>query len=211
MRVRTKNRLLWIVGLVLLAVAARWGWSHRHDWVRRNFREVEAGKVYAGGYQRPRPLAEIVRAYRIRSVLCLRRDHATDPEMAEKARYEEEERSVLEAEGVRFKRVEVSFSESLPLSEQLDRVKEAADFLADPANQPVYLHCWAGKHRTGAVLAVYRVRHCGWTPEQARAELRRYGGMTQDGPPTLFDAYCDRFYRSSDEQIARQPEKTRQR
>lgn len=52
-----------------------------------------------------------------------------------------------------------------------------ARFLAvvnDPANQPVYVHCQGGRHRTGALTAVYRMTHDGWTPGRAFAEMQQY-------------------------------------
>jgi tyrosine-protein phosphatase SIW14 len=44
----------------------------------------------------------------------------------------------------------------------------------DPANWPVYVHCKGGKHRTGAMTAVYRITHDGWTAEQAYEEMKQY-------------------------------------
>jgi protein tyrosine/serine phosphatase len=52
-----------------------------------------------------------------------------------------------------------------------------AEFLAivnDPANQPVYVHCKGGKHRTGVMTAVYRMEHDGWTNSRAFAEMKAY-------------------------------------
>jgi protein tyrosine/serine phosphatase len=45
----------------------------------------------------------------------------------------------------------------------------------DPANAPVYVHCKGGKHRTGALTAVYRITHDNWTAEQAYEEMKQYG------------------------------------
>ena len=44
----------------------------------------------------------------------------------------------------------------------------------DPANWPVYVHCKGGRHRTGALTAIYRITHDGWTAEQAYEEMKRY-------------------------------------
>ena len=52
-----------------------------------------------------------------------------------------------------------------------------AHFLAlvnDPANQPVYVHCIGGKHRTGVMTAIYRITGEGWTPLQAFSEMKQY-------------------------------------
>jgi len=44
----------------------------------------------------------------------------------------------------------------------------------DPANQPVYVHCVGGRHRTGVMTAVYRMTDDGWTADQAFAEMKKY-------------------------------------
>jgi hypothetical protein len=53
--------------------------------------------------------------------------------------------------------------------------EECAALLNDPAAQPILVHCQGGRHLTGAVVATYRVRHCGWTPERARQEADDFG------------------------------------
>ena len=44
----------------------------------------------------------------------------------------------------------------------------------DPKNWPVYVHCKGGRHRTGALTAVYRITHDGWTAAQAWEEMKSY-------------------------------------
>jgi protein tyrosine/serine phosphatase len=58
-----------------------------------------------------------------------------------------------------------------PTAEQL------AQFLSivnDPVNQPVFVHCVGGKHRTGVMSAVYRMTQHAWTPEQAFKEMKKF-------------------------------------
>ena len=55
--------------------------------------------------------------------------------------------------------------------------KDVAKFLkivTDPANQPVYVHCMGGRHRTGVMTAAYRMTQQGWTADQAFAEMKQY-------------------------------------
>lgn len=52
--------------------------------------------------------------------------------------------------------------------------QDAVRFLklvADPANQPVLVHCEFGADRTGMMCAVYRMAVQGWTKEQAIQEM----------------------------------------
>ena len=44
----------------------------------------------------------------------------------------------------------------------------------DPANQPVYVHCQGGRHRTGVMTAIYRLTHDGWNADRAFAEMKLY-------------------------------------
>ena len=54
------------------------------------------------------------------------------------------------------------------------RLAEFFAIVNEPANQPVYVHCVGGRHRTGVMTAVYRMTHDGWTAEQAFKEMKRY-------------------------------------
>jgi protein tyrosine phosphatase (PTP) superfamily phosphohydrolase (DUF442 family) len=44
----------------------------------------------------------------------------------------------------------------------------------DPANQPVFVHCAGGRHRTGTMTALYRMTFDAWTPTQAYNEMKQY-------------------------------------
>jgi len=49
------------------------------------------------------------------------------------------------------------------------------DIMEDRANWPVFVHCQMGIHRTGLMLALYRMQYQGWTGEQAWAEMKANG------------------------------------
>lgn len=50
----------------------------------------------------------------------------------------------------------------------------AALIEADRSGEPTLVHCAAGTHRTGGVVAAFRMLYQGWTPEAALAEAERY-------------------------------------
>ena len=55
--------------------------------------------------------------------------------------------------------------------------EQIATFLAlvnDGQNQPVYVHCTGGRHRTGVMTAIYRMSGEGWTAERAFQEMKQY-------------------------------------
>jgi protein tyrosine/serine phosphatase len=58
-----------------------------------------------------------------------------------------------------------------PTRAQLD---EFMKIVSDPQNQPVYVHCVGGRHRTGVMTAAYRMINEGWTGQRAFAEMKNY-------------------------------------
>jgi protein tyrosine/serine phosphatase len=44
----------------------------------------------------------------------------------------------------------------------------------DPANQPVYVHCVGGRHRTGVMTAAYRMSEDGWNADRAFKEMKDF-------------------------------------
>jgi len=58
----------------------------------------------------------------------------------------------------------------------------AAQFLQivlDARRQPVFVHCQAGRDRTGTVVAVYRIVVQGWTAQRAIDELHEHQGVVR--------------------------------
>lgn len=55
------------------------------------------------------------------------------------------------------------------------QMKRFLDFATSPANQPCYVHCEAGKGRTGVATACYRMAVEGWPLEKALAEGKSFG------------------------------------
>lgn len=75
------------------------------------------------------------------------------------------------AAGLRYVNVPMS-NFSRPNDKTVGRVLA---IINERENQPVFVHCKRGSDRTGAIIAVYRMEHDGWTSEQAKAEAKRYG------------------------------------
>jgi len=67
---------------------------------------------------------------------------------------------------------------SLPMWDDPPKPQQVQTLLATLAaapGRPVFVHCQHGCDRTGCMFGLYRVRVCGWTFEQAYAEMLRYG------------------------------------
>ena len=83
---------------------------------------------------------------------------------------EANEEQLVESAGMKFIRIPMT-TRTAPTTEQI------ASFLklvTDPANQPVYVHCAGGRHRTGVMTAIYRMTQDRWTSDQAFKEMKQY-------------------------------------
>ncbi len=74
------------------------------------------------------------------------------------------------------------------------RVREWLDYIrtAD-THGALFTHCRGGRHRTGTLIAVYRVTDCGWTKEQAFGEMMKYGWYDALGHRPLRDWFFHEF------------------
>jgi protein tyrosine phosphatase (PTP) superfamily phosphohydrolase (DUF442 family) len=85
---------------------------------------------------------------------------------------------------------------------------QTAQFLQlvnDPANWPVYVHCAAGRHRTGEMTGIYRITHDTWTADQAYQEMQKYGYYSfpfHGSLKTYVYAYYDTYHRASSAKVA---------
>jgi protein tyrosine/serine phosphatase len=72
--------------------------------------------------------------------------------------------------GMRFVRIPMT-THQVPSPELIARFMT---LVTDPANQPVYVHCIGGRHRTGVMTAIYRMTMDGWNGARAFAEMKQY-------------------------------------
>jgi protein tyrosine phosphatase (PTP) superfamily phosphohydrolase (DUF442 family) len=80
------------------------------------------------------------------------------------------ERALVERAGMTYVQIPMTTHDE-PTAAQLS---EFLRIVNDPQNQPVYVHCIGGKHRTGVMTAVYRMSDEGWTADRAFAEMKAY-------------------------------------
>lgn len=80
------------------------------------------------------------------------------------------ERELVESAGMKFFRIPMT-TRKAPTSDELSTFLQLVN---DPANQPVYVHCAGGRHRTGVMTAMYRMTHDGWNSDRAFREMKQY-------------------------------------
>jgi protein tyrosine/serine phosphatase len=121
-----------------------------------NFGQVNS-RYYRGAQPKGGDYANLA-AFGVKTVIDLTKDG------------DAQEASVVKAAGMAFYRIPMTTHE--PPSK--DKVARFLEIVNDPANQPVYVHCQGGRHRTGVMTAVYRMTNDRWTADQAFAEMKKY-------------------------------------
>lgn len=100
-----------------------------------------------------------------------------------------DEQGFVERAGMKFYRIPMTTSDRPAQS----AVTQFLELVNNPANQPVYVHCQGGRHRTGVMTAVYRMTNDGWTADRAYGEMKQFNFEGFPGHPTLksfvFDFY----------------------
>ena len=80
------------------------------------------------------------------------------------------EQKSVEGAGMQFFRIPMTTSDR----PDENAVAQFLKLVNAPANQPVYVHCQGGRHRTGVMTALYRLTHDNWTADRAFSEMRQY-------------------------------------
>jgi len=80
------------------------------------------------------------------------------------------EESLVRRAGMNF--YQIPLTTTRPPSEAA--IAQFLKLVNDPANQPIYVHCQNGRHRTGVMTAIYRMTHDDWDADHAYEEMQRY-------------------------------------
>jgi protein tyrosine/serine phosphatase len=80
------------------------------------------------------------------------------------------EQRLAEAAGLKFFKIAMN-TRVVPTAEQIATFLKIVN---DPENQPVYVHCVGGKHRTGVMTAIYRMTQENWAADRAFQEMKIY-------------------------------------
>ncbi len=180
---RGPHRRFWFWTLGCLAlVGAMLAVKHgRFFIIPRALAEVEPG-LYRSGQMRGWPLERTVESRGIRTILRLNSMRRDDPRLLE-------ENEVVARNGIDYRYIHMNGFGTAPF----DVLDQAADFVADRSRRPLLFHCAAGDARSSAVMAVYRMRSCGWSWKRTWTELQRYGIDREDSPELT--AHLEQYYR----------------
>jgi len=119
------------------------------------------GKINNNYYRGAQPKGSDYRdlaALGVKTIIDLQRDGPSN------------EAGLVTGAGMKFFRIGMTTSEA-PTDGQIAQFFE---IVTNPANQPVYVHCAGGRHRTGTMTALYRMTFDGWNAAQAYTEMKQF-------------------------------------
>lgn len=99
-------------------------------------------------------------------------------------------RILSEKAGMKYFNLPLS-SRRAPTGVETDRFLSLVN---DQTNWPVFVHCAAGRHRTGALIAVYRMEKYNWNAREAYEEMKDYKFYSTFGHGVMKDYVFD-YYR----------------
>lgn len=165
------------VGLALLmSIVPYVYYRHTYTYGKR-LRAVTPGLVYRSGCLTSDGFRAAIREHKIRTVVNLQ-EEAQDPNLS-KSYFNST--SIRESElckelGVDYLFLQVDLVEPhLVPAHRPATIDEFLKIMDDKSKYPVLIHCKAGLHRTGCLLAVYRMEYDRWTWDKALRELKYHG------------------------------------
>ena len=81
------------------------------------------------------------------------------------------EKAIVEKLGMKFVSLPMLASEA----QSPKKIDQVLSIITDKSQQPVFVHCQAGKDRTGLVFAAYRMKYDHWSQADAVEEMLAYG------------------------------------
>ena len=163
-----------IAGVVLVAPAVFYRDVYTHG---KRLRVVAPGRLYRSGQMTAEGFTEAVARLHVRTVVNVQDDYP-DPDVS-RSFWDwrtVKERELCERLGMRYVVIAPDLVPRRLVPEQ--RPAAIDQFLAlmdNEPNYPVLIHCRAGLHRTGVLVAVHRMEYEGWSPAEAFRELKANG------------------------------------
>jgi protein tyrosine/serine phosphatase len=177
----------WVLGAAVVAVIVGVPAAHyriSYDQAKR-FRVVDDGRLYRSGQMTAAGFRDAIRKHRIRTVINLQSSSDDksggqdwgDPFIPATAvgGAKRKESDIVAEAGARYLQIDCnSLDKAGPdgYPAVLDEVYKVFD---DESSYPILVHCKAGLHRTGLVVAAYRMEYQGRSRVEALDELRANG------------------------------------
>ncbi len=162
---RTLIILIAALAAILLAINHEQVRALRDRFIPKRWGVVEEGKIYRSGQLSRHLVREMLQTHKIATVVDLTLDDPTDP-------HHEAELAAIAELGIERRLCPLVADGTGDVHIYAQAVSEIA--AATRQGKPVLVHCAAGTHRTGGVVALYRLLVEGKSPEFTMAEMRKY-------------------------------------
>ena len=172
-------KLRWSLGILLAAfivVVPVLHYRAEYNYGRR-LREVQAGVLYRSGCLTVAGFKDAVASLGIKTIINLQ-DEWPDPNVRNSYfdTSTTSEIQLCKTLGVHYIYLPPDLiSRRKVESERPQAIDQFLAIMDNPANYPVLIHCKAGLHRTGVMVAVFRMEYSGWSPLAALKELKDNG------------------------------------
>ena len=144
----------------------------------KNFGQMD-GRFYRGAQPKKNDYKDLA-ALGIKTIIDLRQDPEPDAQ------------SVVESLGMKYV--------NIPMIEKKYPTPEATEAFLKTVNDPetgkFFVHCAGGRHRTGAMGAVYRFQFYDWDFDQAYKEMKNFDFYTRWGHGAFKDFVKDYYTKS---------------
>lgn len=173
------NFMRWLCGscVAVLIVVAPLMYQRYQLTTHKRLRMVAAGKLYRGGQMTAEGLTDAIRDLHIRTVINVQNEFP-DPDLRRSFLDGRtvKESQVCAANNARYVLLEPDLVRQSTVPPNRPKVIDQFLQLVDnPANHPILLHCKAGLHRTGVLVAIYRMEYEGWSAAAAIRDLKENG------------------------------------
>lgn len=154
-RLDWRKRTLITAAVVALVVCIALAVYH---WMPKRLAVVDPGVLYRSAQPSTRQIDHLQDRYGIKTIVIVREgsSHRVPDEVEHAGEL-----------GINVVHIPIKSRQEVPDEE----IEQFFDVVDDPENQPVLVHCSAGRHRTGLLCALYRIERQGWSVERAIDEM----------------------------------------
>jgi len=168
----------------------------------------EAKGVYRSGCLTADGLAHAIKTLKIRTVFNLMEEYP-DPILSTGYFDTTDVREAEVCEKLGARMISLTVDTLAPIRARKEKPAAIAAFLDlmdRPETYPVLIHCKAGLHRTGVMVAVYRMEYNGWPRQDAMGELKAngFGDFAANASNDYIEQYILSYQRQSD-RVSRAP------
>jgi protein tyrosine/serine phosphatase len=145
----------------------------------KRLRAVGPGRFYRSGQLTATGFTDAIRHHHFRTIINVQNEFP-DPDLRRSFLdwHTIKETELCRQLGVRYVFLDADLVSRRDVPEGKKHPRVIEEFLAimdDPDSYPVLIHCKAGLHRTGCLVAVYRMEYQGWRPAAAVKEMKDLG------------------------------------